>query len=83
VIVVLASERAADITYRLPTQRGESIVIADTEVFVQPDPRPGMVASLTWEQPGIVSTLIAWHSPSDGFPLTDARGIVEALLQAP
>ena len=83
VIVVLARERAADITYRLPTQQGTSILIAGTEVFVQPDPRPGMVASLKWEQHGIVSTLLAWHRPPDGFPLADARVIVEALIQAP
>jgi hypothetical protein len=67
----------------LPAIRGESILIADTEVFVQPDPRPGMVASLKWDQHDIVSTLIAWHSAPDGIPLTDARVIIEALLQSP
>lgn len=82
-VVTLSQERARDVTYTIATARGKLVMIGETEVLWQPDPRPDSVAALTWEQGGVLYTLAVDESPPGGWQFADARQVAEALLGVP
>lgn len=77
--VLLAETTAREAVVSFQPSGGDRILlIRETEVYVLPDPRAGMVAGLLWERKGVFFELLAIGR--GGLEQTDAVQIVEALM---
>lgn len=79
-VLALIQERTQDIHSTLTTSGGRLVTIGGVEVMVQPDPVPGSVVVLTWEDDGVLYALSADEVPEGPLSFEEARQIVEALL---
>ena len=77
--VLLAETTAREAVVSLqPSDDDRILPVRETDVYVLPDPREGMVSGLLWERKGVFFELLAVGR--GGLEQTDAVRIVEALM---